>query len=90
MEFEWDKRKAKSNENKHRVSFHEAGTVFGDPLALTFDDPDNSIDEFRLITFGISRLGKKLIVSHTNRAKKIRIISAREMTKHEVKIYEED
>ena len=43
MEFEWDKRKAKSNENEHGVSFHEAGTVFGDPLALTFDDPDNSI-----------------------------------------------
>ena len=57
MEFEWDKKKAKSNETKHGISFHEAGTVFGDPLALTFDDPDNSLNEVRLITFGLSRLG---------------------------------
>ncbi|GAW87705.1 conserved hypothetical protein [Bathymodiolus platifrons methanotrophic gill symbiont] len=90
MEFEWDKKKAKINEKKHRVSFHEAGTVFGDPLALTFNDPDNSINEFRLITFGLSRLGKKLIVSHTMRGEKTRIISARLMTKYEVKIYEEN
>ncbi len=90
MEFEWDKKKAKSNETKHGISFHEAGTVFGDPLALTFDDPDNSLNEVRFITFGLSRLGKKLIVSHTNRGDKTRIISARQMTKYEVKIYEED
>jgi uncharacterized protein len=39
MEFEWDKRKAVKNEEKHGVSFREAGTVFGDPLAITFSDP---------------------------------------------------
>ncbi len=89
MEFEWDKKKAVSNERKHGVSFHEAGTVFGDPLALTFDDPDHSINEHRMITFGVSRLGKKLIISHTERGEITRIISARLMTKHERRIYEE-
>jgi hypothetical protein len=42
MEFEWDAKKAIANERKHGVSFHEAATVFGDPLAITFFDPDHS------------------------------------------------
>jgi len=45
MEFEWDPKKAEVNKRKHDVSFHEAPTVFGDPLAITFTDPDHSIDE---------------------------------------------
>ncbi|MDR4505949.1 MAG: BrnT family toxin [Candidatus Scalindua sp.] len=89
MEFEWDKKKAASNEIKHGVSFQEAGTIFGDPLALTYNDPDHSINENRYITFGISRLGKNLVVSHTERGDKTRIISARQMTKNERTIYEE-
>ena len=46
MEFDWNPQKAESNLSKHGVSFHEAGTVFGDPLAITFDDPDHSVGEF--------------------------------------------
>lgn len=88
MEFEWDSNKEVQNEKKHRVSFNEAATVFGDPLAITFDDPDHSVNEQRLITFGVSRLNRYIIVSHTERGK-MRIISAREMKKHERKIYEE-
>jgi uncharacterized DUF497 family protein len=65
MEFEWDQKKAAVNERKHRVSFHEAATVFGDPLAITFDDPDHSEGEYRLLTFGISRFNRLLVVSHT-------------------------
>lgn len=89
MEFEWDENKEKLNEKKHGVSFHEAASVFGDPLAITFDDPDHSINEHRLITFGESRFGRLLVVAHTERNGKMRIISARTMTKHEKKIYEE-
>ncbi len=89
MEFEWDNNKEVKNEKKHGVSFHEAATVFGDSLAITFDDPDHSVNEQRLITFGVSRLNRYIIVSHTERDKRIRIISAREMKKNERKIYEE-
>ncbi len=89
MEFEWDKNKEEKNLKKHGVSFNEAATVFGDPLALTFDDPDHSVNEERLLTFGISRFNRYLIVSHTERMGKMRIISAREMLKSERKIYEE-
>jgi len=88
LEFEWDNRKAASNLKKHGVSFHEAASVFGDPLALTFDDPDHSIGEHRLLTFGTTRTGKLVIVSHTEREGSMRIISARLMQKHEREIYE--
>lgn len=89
MEFEWDSDKAIKNVRKHRVPFEEAATVFGDPLALTFDDPDNSDQERRLLTFGISELGRLLVVSHTYRRRHVRIISARCMDRSERRIYEE-
>ena len=89
MEFEWDENKAELNLKKHKISFHEAATIFGDSLALTFDDPDHSVGEYRLITFGLSRFNRLLVVSHTQREGKMRIISARPMTKQERKIYEE-
>ena len=89
MEFEWDQKKAAANERKHCVSFHEAATVFGDPLAITFDDPDHSEGEYRLLTFGISRFNRLLVVSHTERKKRVRIISAREVKPYERKIYED-
>ena len=89
MQFEWDSAKAQRNLRKHGVSFDEAVTVFGDALAITFDDPDHSETEQREITFGKSRAERLLVVSHTDRAGKTRIISARRMLKHERKIYEE-
>ena len=88
MEFQWDDRKAASNLKKHGVSFREAASVFGDPLALTFDDPDHSIGEHRLLTFGTTRTGKLVIVSHTERDGSMRIVSARLMQKREREIYE--
>jgi uncharacterized DUF497 family protein len=88
MEYEWDQEKAKINLKKHGVSFQEAASVFGDPLALTFNDPDHSIDEQRLLTFGITKTEKWVIVSHTEHNNILRIISARLMDKSERKIYE--
>lgn len=89
MEFEWDTKKAESNERKHGVSFQEAATVFGDTLAITFADPDHSMDETRYITFGLSRQKQLLVVSHTEREERTRIISARLMSRKERRIYEE-
>ncbi|MDH4152288.1 MAG: BrnT family toxin [Nitrospira sp.] len=89
MKFEWDLRNAESNLRKHGVSFDEAGSVFLDRLALSGPDPDHSVSELRYITFGMSRLGRLLVVSHTYRANAIRIINARRMTSSERKLYEE-
>ena len=88
MQFEWDPEKAASNEAKHGVSFEEATTVFGDPLATTILDPDHSEGEERLLTTGISDRQKVLIVWHTERGERIRIVGAREATPHERRIYE--
>ena len=89
MEFEWDNNKAISNLQKHGVSFAEASTVFGDPLSITFPDPDHSIKESRFITIGLSTGSKIIILSHTNRGDNIRIISARKATRKEQRFYEE-
>jgi uncharacterized DUF497 family protein len=89
MKFEWDREKAKRNLKKHKVSFEEAVTVFYDPLSATFDDPDHSINEQRLITIGYSSRNHLLVISHTERDDVLRIISARLATVHERKKHEE-
>jgi hypothetical protein len=89
MNFNWDPAKAAANLRKHGVSFHEAGSVFFDPLAITYADPDHSISEHRFLTFGLSREGLVLLISHTEAADGIRIISARKATREEQKIYAE-
>ncbi len=89
MEFEWHPSKAAENLRKHRVSFHEAATVFGDFLGTTAADPDHSVDEHRYITVGLSNRGRLLMVAHAERGDRIRIISARTLTQSERSAYEE-
>jgi uncharacterized protein len=89
MEFEWDPVKADFNLDKHGVSFHEAATIFASPLSLTYYDPDHSRSEERYVTVGTSEAGRLLIVAHTDRGERIRIISARTTTRRERKQYEE-
>jgi uncharacterized DUF497 family protein len=87
--FEWDEAKATANLRKHRVSFEEAASTFTDPLAYTFNDPDHSVGEQRLLTFGFSHSGRLLAVIHAKRGRAVRIISARRATRHERGIYEQ-
>ena len=89
MEFEWDPKKAADNLAKHEVSFQEAATVFDDPLSVTVPDPDHSFEESRVIIVGESRRGRLLIVSHAERGDRIRLVSARELTRTERSVYEE-
>lgn len=89
MQFEWDPRKARSNLRKHGVSFDEAATVFLDDLSLTGDDPDHLVSEERYVTFGVSSAGRLLVVAHTERGNRTRIITARPATPSERKLYEE-
>jgi uncharacterized protein len=83
-------RQSSAESQKARVSFHEAATVFADPLAVTYHDPDHSLSEERFITVGTSRNGSVLIVAHSDRGENIRIISARRTTLRERKHYEEE
>ena len=89
MTYEWDSNKANANLRKHGVSFAEAASVFLDPLALTFDDPDHSEEENREITIGGSKRERTLFVAHCLRGDRIRIISARKATQREKKQHAE-
>jgi uncharacterized DUF497 family protein len=88
MKFEWDAQKERANLAKHGISFAEATTVFGDPLAETIPDPDHSESEERMVTVGYSAKNRLVVVCHTEAGDTVRIISAREATSHERKTYE--
>ena len=82
MRFEWDPRKATENFRRHGVSFEEGLSVFFDPFAVSFGDPDHS-DEQRFVTVGHSSKNRLLVVCHTERADAMRVISARTATRRE-------
>ena len=87
--FEWDPRKDSANRRKHGVGFSEASTVFDDPLSITIADPDHAIEEERSVIAGMSSRRNLLIVVHTVKGERIRLISARPATNHERRKYEE-
>lgn len=89
MIYEWDPKKATANLRKHGMSFEEAATVFLDPLAITFPDPDHSGEEDREITIGLTTKQRVVFVSHSPRGDRARIIGARRATPKERKQYEE-
>jgi len=90
QQFEWDAAKAITSAEAHGVTFEEALTVFADPLARIFADPDHSADEVREIIIGRSTQARLIVVAFTDRADRIRIISARETTARERRDYEEN
>ena len=87
--FEWDGRKESANRRKHGVGFVEASTVFDDPLSITIPDPDHGFEEERFVIIGISGKRNLLVVVHTIRGERIRLISARPATKDERRNHEE-
>ena len=88
--FEWDEGKAKSNLEKHKVSFEEGVTVFHDLLVATMPDPGHSDDEQRFIAIGLSTKGRLLVVVYAERGDKTRITSCRMATPREQRAYEEE
>ena len=83
LEFEWDPTKSRQNVIKHGISFREGATAFADELSFTISDPEHSEGEFRFLLLGLSSSGNLLVVSHTERGDRIRIISVRRATKQE-------
>jgi uncharacterized protein len=88
--FSWDERKAAANARKHAVTFEEAATVFVDPAAREYDDPDHSANEMRFLLVGFSLVGRLLLVVHAEKRDTIRIISARRPTPRERQDFEAD
>ena len=90
MEFEWDLRKEAANRRKHGVGFDEALTVFANPLARIFNDPNHAAEEAREIMVGHSARQQLMVVCFTERSGRVRLISARIATKRERRDYEEN
>lgn len=88
--FEWDAEKAERNQKTYGITFDEASTAFKDMLSLTIYDPLHSEDENRFILIGNSYKNRLLVIVHTERGDRIRIISARKATKKERKHYEDN
>lgn len=90
MEFEWDPRKARTKIRKHGISFDEAASAFSDILSFTYDDELHSHTERRYATLGMSNQGRVIVIAHTMRGERIRIISARDATPRERRWYEKE
>jgi len=90
LRFEWDPEKAASNEQRHKIAFDEASSVFADPLSVTTVDPLHSDDEDRFGIIGISGRARILVVCFTDREDRVRIISARVATRRERRQYEKE
>ena len=90
LTFEWDSNKAAQNIAKHGIDFSEAATVLEDPLSFTIPDPDHSVGEQRFVTMGVSFRQRLVVVAHTDLEDRIRIISARRVTRAERQYYEEE
>jgi uncharacterized DUF497 family protein len=88
--FEWDEVKAITNLKKHKVSFDEGKTIFNDPFLLTFPDTVITENEDRYINIGLSVEIRVLVLVHTERKDKIRVISCRKATARERRYYEKD
>lgn len=93
--YDWDKRKAKINLAKHKVSFEEGETIFDDPFLVTYPDELHSEEEDRLISIGTSKSKRLLLVVHVEKSETsdyilIRIISCRKATPFERSLYEKN
>jgi uncharacterized protein len=86
--FEWDDDKAEANRRKHGVSFVEAASAFFDGLGLVQPDEVHSDEEPRQLLLGRSDRGRILVVAYTERADRLRIISARRATALEREDYD--
>ena len=90
MRFDWDEQKNKANRTKPGVWFEEAQSVFSDPHARVFHDPEHSEEEERFLLLGLSSAVRVLVVVHCYRESDsvVRIISARKAIKREIRFYE--
>ena len=88
IDFEWHPPKAAANLKKHKVSFQEAMTIFGDERVLSIPDCEHSKDEQRYLAIGRSERERLLVMCFTERGERLRIVSARCAERWERRVYE--
>ena len=90
IEFDWDPAKARENEKKHGIAFREGATAFADRLSYTIPDPGHSVGEQRFLLLGLTTNARLVVVSHTERGDRIRLISVRPASSRERMDYEQN
>ena len=90
LAFEWGSAKARRNLKKHGISFREGATAFADMLSYTIPDSEHSVEEQRFLLLGLTSKGQLVVISHTERSDRIRIISVRAASSRERKQYEQN
>jgi len=88
--FQWDKGNIDKNWIKHSVDNWECEQVFFNRPLLVLDDLEHSLSEKRWAAFGRTNAGRSLVVVFTARGKLLRVISARDMSRKELKFFEEN
>ena len=86
--FDWDDGNVYKNEKKHGINYKKIEEIFFNEPLIVVEDYVHSVDECRCVAFGKDDDGVKVIVVFTTRENRIRVISAREMTKKEKTFYE--
>jgi uncharacterized protein len=89
-EFDWDEGNLEKNRLSHQVASNECEETFLDPSKVIFKDHMHSNGEERFRILGKTREGRLLFIVFTKRERKIRIISARDINKKEVHLYEKE
>ena len=89
LEFEWDEGSQDKNWVKHVVTPEECEEVFSNKPLHFLRDIVHSREEARYTALGKTLMNRKLVVTFTIRAGRIRVISARAMSKKERRLYEE-
>ncbi|GAC1566054.1 MAG: BrnT family toxin [Ktedonobacteraceae bacterium] len=87
--FEWDKGNKQKNWENHQVHYTECEQVFFNKPSLIGDDPQHSTQEKSYYVLGRSDVDRTLFIVFTIRRNKIRVISARDQSKKEREIYEQ-
>ena len=88
--FQWDEGNKNKNLIKHQVENWECEQVFFNEPLLVLDDPKHSLAEKRWAAFGITDIGRYLVIIFTKRDKLLRVISARDMNRKESRFYEKN
>jgi uncharacterized DUF497 family protein len=85
--FDWTGGNAEKNWDRHQVSPLEAEQVFFNSPLLAGEDESHSQQEKRLFALGQTDEGRELFVAFTIRGRKLRVVSARDMSRRERKVY---
>ncbi|NIS79333.1 MAG: BrnT family toxin [Anaerolineales bacterium] len=87
--FEWDEYNSEKIWTKHQVRSIECEQVFFNRPFVISEDVEHSIEEQRYYALGQTDQGRRLFIAFTIRGENIHVITARDMSRKERRIYQD-